>query len=418
MKKNFSKFLLLWSGELISSIGGGLTSFGLGVYVFNETGSAASMALVTLLGFLPTLFLSVPAGVLADRYDRRLLMMIGDGCSALGILYILICMSFGRAGLTQICIGVFVSSVFSALLEPSFRATITDLLTKDEYSKASGLVSLAGSARYLFSPVIAGLLLSVSDIKLLLIIDICTFFLTVMSTAVVRQGLTSVKTGDRTAFIESIREGWSILSSKKGVLILVFVSSLIALFMGMFQILAEPLILSFSDAGTLGVAETICASGMLLSGVILGIRGIKGHYVGILASSLMLSGLFMLGFGLFENTVPICIFGFLFFAMLPFANNCLDYLARTNIPADAQGRAWGMIGFLSQLGYAVAYAISGELADMLGSMDGRGVGRGSAQVIMLSGACLTVIASTLFFPESIRKLERDPNINNKRYLNT
>ena len=91
-KSNFPPFMLLWAGELISGIGGGLTSFGLGVYVFHETGSAASMALVTLLAFLPTLLLSVPAGILADRYDRRLLMMIGDGCSALGILYIWICM--------------------------------------------------------------------------------------------------------------------------------------------------------------------------------------------------------------------------------------------------------------------------------------------------------------------------------------
>ena len=57
--KNFRRFLLLWSGELISSIGGGLTSFGLGVYIFRQTGSAASMALVTLLGFLPTLLLSL-----------------------------------------------------------------------------------------------------------------------------------------------------------------------------------------------------------------------------------------------------------------------------------------------------------------------------------------------------------------------
>ena len=69
----------------MSSIGGGLTSFGLGVYIFKQTGSAANMALITLLAFLPTLLLSVPAGVLADRYDRRLLMMLGDGCSAVGI---------------------------------------------------------------------------------------------------------------------------------------------------------------------------------------------------------------------------------------------------------------------------------------------------------------------------------------------
>ena len=154
-KSNFSKFILLWAGELISGVGGGLTSFGLGVYVFQKTGSAASMALVTLLAFLPTLLFSVPAGVLADRYDRRLLMMIGDGCSALGIFYILVCMRSGEAALYQICIGVFVSAVFSALLEPAYRATVTDLLTKEEYSRAGGMVSIAGSARYLISPVLA-----------------------------------------------------------------------------------------------------------------------------------------------------------------------------------------------------------------------------------------------------------------------
>ena len=67
---NYKKFLLLWSGELISQIGGGLTSFGLGVYVFQKTGSAANMALVTLLAFLPTLLLSVPAGE-SKQKDRR-----------------------------------------------------------------------------------------------------------------------------------------------------------------------------------------------------------------------------------------------------------------------------------------------------------------------------------------------------------
>lgn len=106
---------------------------------FQQTGSAASMALVTLLAFLPTLLLSVPAGVLADRYDRRKLMMVGDGCSALGILYISICMTQDGARFWQIRLGVFISATFSALLEPSYRATVTDLLTKEEYSKASGI---------------------------------------------------------------------------------------------------------------------------------------------------------------------------------------------------------------------------------------------------------------------------------------
>ena len=403
--KNFRKFLLLWTGELISSVGGGLTSFGLGVYIFRQTGSAASMALVTLLGFLPTLLLSVPAGVLADRYDRRLLMMIGDGCSAIGIVYILICMMNGGASLAQICTGVFVSSFFSALLEPSFRATITDLLTKEEYSKASGLVSLAGSARYLFSPVIAGFLLTLSDVRLLLIIDICTFFLTAAGAVVVRKGIGSRAAEKKEAFLQSLKEGWRVLCSNRGVLILVAISSGITLFMGIFQILAEPLILSFADAKTLGVAETICACGMLVSGILLGVKGLKGHYVRTLGLALTAAGLFMFGFGLFENMIPICVFGFLFFAMLPLGNNCLDYLIRTNIPDEAQGRAWGLIGFISQLGYVAAYALSGTAADTLGRISGQGVGRGAAMVIIFAGICLAVTAAAILFPKSVRKLE-------------
>ena len=402
---NLRRFILLWAGELISSIGGGLTSFGLGVYIFQQTGSAASMSLITLLGFLPTLLLSVPAGILADRYDRRLLMMIGDGCSALGILFILICMMKGGASLIQICIGVLISAVFSALLEPAFRATITDLLTKEEYSRAGGLVSLAGSARYLLSPVLAGFLLTISDVKLLLVIDICTFFLTVLCAAAVRRCIGKKTSESKENFLSSIREGWRILQERKGVFFLVLVSSAITLFMGIFQILAEPMVLSFSNARTLGITETICASGMLVSGLILSIRGIRKNFVAIMSISLMMAGIMMIGFSLFEKIYPICFFGFLFFAALPFANNSLDYLTRTNIPDEVQGRVWGLVGFLSQIGYVIAYAVSGIAADELGHWSGYGVGRGSAIVIRMAGGLMSVIAVSMLTIKSIRNLE-------------
>lgn len=404
---NFNKFLLLWAGELISAIGGGLTSFGLGVYVFNRTGSAADMALVTLLAFLPTLLLSIPAGVLADRYDRRLLMMIGDGFSAVGILYILCCMLRGEASLVEICIGVTISSVFSSLLEPSYRATVTDLLSKEEYSRASGMVSLAGSARYLVSPVLAGLLLIVSDIKLLLVIDICTFFLTVICTGVVRKGLTTKKQENRESFIVSFGAGWIAITEKKGVFILIMVASVMTCFMGTLQILAEPLILDFTNSITLGIGETVCACGMLVSSLLLGMRGIKKGYVKMLSISLALAGISMIAFGIKENIYLICASGFLFFAMLPFANNCLDYLVRTNIADELQGRAWGLIGFLSQIGYVAAYGLAGVCADRLARSLHIGVGRGAAMVIMIAGALLTITALLLYPIKSVKELEKD-----------
>ena len=404
-KSNYSKFLLLWSGELISAIGGGLSSFGLGVYVFNLTGSAGSMALVTLLAFLPTLLLSAPAGVLADRYDRRLLMMIGDGLSALGLVYILVCMMTGSAQLYQICIGVFISSVFSSLLEPSYKATVTDLLTKEEYSKASGMVSLAGSARYLISPLLAGLLLEVGSIQLLLTIDICTFFLTLACTAVVRSGLETKISGAAEPFWTSFRDGWQTVTEKQGVLVLIIVSSVMTCFMGAIQILSEPMILSFTDSRTLGIGETVCAVGMLVSSILLGVKGISGKYVLTLCVSLAAAGAAMIGFGGWENIYIICTFGFLFFFMLPLANNCLDYLVRTNIEADKQGRAWGLISFLSQIGYVVAYGTAGILADRIAAVRNISVGRGAAQVIMISGILLMATAAALYYFKSVRDLE-------------
>jgi len=405
-KNNYGKFLLLWAGELISSIGGGLTSFGLGLYIFQKTGSAADMAMLTLLGFLPALVLKIPAGVLADRYDRRLLMMIGDGLSGLGVLFILICMLTGEAALWQIYLGTTISSVFSALLEPSYTATITDLLTKEQYSKANGLVSMAGSARYLFSPVIAGFLLAASDIKLILIIDICTFFLTVVAAAVVKSSIKTSKPSNPEPFFKSMKEGWQAVSGNKGLLVLVIVSSLICLFMGVFQVLGEPFVLSFADSKTLGIVETAAASGMLVTSIILGIKGIKKNFARVLSLGLAVSGVGMALFAVTQNVYIICAFGFVFFAALPFANNCLDYLVRINIPSELQGRAWAFLGFISQLGYVAAYALSGITADAVGKLTGKGVGGGSSVTIICSGICLVIVALSMLGIRKIKELEK------------
>lgn len=419
-RKLFRKFILLWSGQLISAIGSGITSFGLGVYVFEQTGKASAMALVTLLAFMPSLFLSPVAGVLADRYDRRLLMVLGDSLSTIGLIFILICMLSGEAQLWQICVGVTISSVFSSLLDPAYKATVTDLLTEEEYTRASGFVQVAGSAKYLISPIIAGFLLTVSDIKLLLVIDICTFFVTVTSTLTVRKGLISKKYDQVKSFIREFKDGWGAVSESRGVLVLVITSSVMTFFLGFMQTLSMPMILAFSNSSVLGTLVTIIASGMLVSSVIIGFLPIKKSFVKILSISLFCAGLFMAVFGLRENTVLLCIAGFLFFAMLPFANTTLDFLIRTNIENSIQGRAWSLIGLVSQLGYVAAYALSGVLADYVftpllvkggvladsvGKITGTGIGRGTGLLIIIAGILLCVTSVILYNLKSVKKLE-------------
>lgn len=416
----FRKFSLLWAGEFISAIGSGLTSFGLGIYVYQMTGKASTMALVTLLAFFPSLILGVPAGVLADRYDRRLLMLIGDSFSAIGLVLILIFMTLGKANLAIICIGVTISSIFSALMELAYKATVSDLLTEDQYVKASGMVQIAASSKYLIAPIIAGFLLTIADIKLLLIIDICTFFVTVVTITVVRKGLDAKKVEHSETMISELLEGWRYLKNNKGIVILIITTALISFFMGFIQTLSTPLILAFANSATLGTGETVIASGMLVSSILIGIMKVKGHYHRMLFLGLAFNGFFMLLYGMKANIIYIGITGFLFFATLPFANTGLECLIRCNLDNNVQGRVWGLIGFISQSGYIFSYAFCGLLADYVftpllrkdgalagnvGKIYGTGEGRGIGLLISLAGFVIMLLSLVLARSKKVKALD-------------
>ena len=114
---------LLVLGSFINSLGTGLSAFGLAVVVLRVYGTASSVAAVQMSAFAPIVLLAPLAGVLADRYDRRLMMMIGDAGSILGLGVILTALSSPRPSLGWICAGAVISSCLAALTEPALRAT-------------------------------------------------------------------------------------------------------------------------------------------------------------------------------------------------------------------------------------------------------------------------------------------------------
>jgi len=145
--KDFRRFLIIWLGQLFSAIGSGLTAFALGVFVFQKTQSATSYSLIILFSFLPTFILLPFGGVLADRLERKKMMIVGDAGAITGVLFILLVMLWGSLELWHIYFGVAVSSVFAAIHNPAYKAAVSDLVTEKLYSRASGLIQLAGSAQ-------------------------------------------------------------------------------------------------------------------------------------------------------------------------------------------------------------------------------------------------------------------------------
>ena len=414
--KNFYK---LWLGELISNIGSGMTAFALSVYVYEKTGSVSYVSLITLLSFMPSIILSPIGGLLADRYDRRLLMIIGDLFSGLGLVYILWSIQTGEKSIVPIFIGITFSSIFTSLLEPSYRATLTDILEEENYAKASGLIQAAGSAKYLISPVIAGMILSVADIRVILLLDILTFITTCLMIFLVRKSMNSETQNYKKDSFKGLLEGLFIIKENRGVYFLVIIMFFVCFFMGFIQILIRPMILALSSVKTAGMMESLCAAGLLIGSLWIGIAGIKKNYSKILAVACFFCGIFMSMTGVNENLAIIGISTFLFFSTLPFMNSCADVLVRVSVPNELQGRVWGLISLITQMGTVAAYIISGIMADYvfepmfnkngilvenIGIIIGTGKGRGIGFMLILSGMGMLIMAIVIWKNREIREV--------------
>ena len=419
------KFMIIWLGELISCIGSGMTAFAVSIYVYELTGSATWVSITALLANLPTILMNPVGGILADRYDRRSMMILGDSFSALGLLFIFICIITGNISAVSILIGITVSSIFVGLLEPAYKATVTDLVSENDYAKASSLVQIAGSSKYLISPVVAGLILSVADIKAILLIDIATILITVVATASVRNSVKVIKKyNDGFNFFKEFKVGIKCISQDKGVSSLVVLMAFMCFFVAFIQTLMTPMILAFADSKTLGIMESVSAVGMLIGSVVIGILNIKKSFTRILIISLMAAGVFMSMTGTTTNIWLIMSYSILFFTALPFINTCADVLIRSRIPNEVQGRAWGIISVLTQLGYVVAYAVCGILADYvfgpmlmengifagsIGRFIGIGEGRGIGLMFIITGITMFLFALVFSFKRSFKMMEGSSN---------
>lgn len=425
MNKNngFKAFLIIWLGQLISSIGSGLTSFGLNIYVFKQTQSVLACSIVTLCAFLPMVLLTPFSGVLADKFSRKNLMLIGDSFSAICLLVLLLIIITKNDNVTLICICVFCSAIFSSLMDPAYKSTLTDLLTVDQFSKAGGLIQLASAAKFLISPIIAGIIIKFGGINTILLIDICTFFFTLFSVVVAGKQMKKsqqLNKDSKLDFFKDFVEGWKSLTQNHGVVVLMFLSTLITFYIGMIETLLTPMLLELTDSSTLGVITSVSAIGMLATSILLGVKGIRNGYVRLLSIGFAIMGCMIGVVGCVTNLVMIAVLGFLFFAMIPVINTCIDVLLRSNLDNETQGREWGLISFVTQIGYIFAYGISGVLADYVfnpmlrsegslansvGKIVGTGSERGIAFMMIICGLSMIVLSIIIYRNKTMKAVE-------------
>ena len=400
---------LLVLGSFINSLGTGLSAFGLAVVILRTYGTASSVAAVQMSAFAPIVLLAPLAGVLADRYDRRLMMMTGDAGSILGLGVILTALSSPQPSLAWICAGAIISSCLAALTEPALRASVTDLVSEEDYVRSSGLLQLASAAKYLLAPAAAGFLTPLVGPRGLLLLDASTCLVTVACTVTVRRALAAEgphRVTPRQGEDHNVMAGWLTIASQPALRTLVILMTLATLAIGVVQVLLKPILLPTVSTAEMGVVETVAATGMLV-GAALVTAWKSAQPTTLLAAGLAGTGAAMALLPVGPGAWWVAACGFLIFACLPLSQAGAEVLVRTRVDNAQQARTWGTISLVTQMGYLVAYLCSGVLVDhvlqpllepgqslstSLGSVVGTGSGRGAALLVGLMGAVMALVA--------------------------
>ncbi|MBF0696159.1 MFS transporter [Actinomyces bowdenii] len=414
---------ILLIGVLINSVGTGMTAFGLGVFAYQLQGTATAVALVQLCAFAPIILLAPLAGALADRFDRRLMMAIGDGGSVLGLGVVLAALSSPSPRLEVILAGVTASSCLAALTEPALRASITDLVPAEDHVRSAGLLQAATAARYLVSPFLAGALLPLVGLRALLVMDAATCLVTVTCSVVVMRTLraaiasgSAAAAGSAEARASAPAEpegaaghllgGWRAVLHHPGLRTIVGLMTVMTLAIGTVQVLLKPILLPHVDAAAMGRVETLAATGILAGAALVTLLS-RARPTTLLSAGTAATGAAMVLLSLRSWTWWVALSGFAVFAALSLCQAGAETLVRRSVAADHQARVWGVISLVTQLGYLAAYLSVGALSDAvlepllrptgalapsIGALLGTGQGRGAALMVALAGLGTIVLA--------------------------
>jgi DHA3 family macrolide efflux protein-like MFS transporter len=414
-------FMLIWFGQTVSSFGSSLTAFALGIWVYQTYHSVTQFGLVLLLATAPTIFLSPLAGALADRWNRRNLMLASDIGAAIGPLGAALLYWTGHLEAWHVYAATALTSVCTTFRWPAYSAAIPQLVPKDELNRANGMVQTSFSVSELVAPLIAGsLLLGLVGLTGVLLVDFATFLVGIVTLVMARVPDLATAREAEPSLWRDAGYGWVYLRARQGLLSLLFFFALTNLNLGFLQELITPLVLSFSSERALGVIATISGTGMLFGGLLMASGKGPRRLVRAILIGTLLQGVVLMFSGLRPSAVLITAAGFAFLFFFPISTTCSQTLWQRKVAPEVQGRVFAMRQMIAMSSLPVAYLVGGPLSDRLftpllmpggalatsvGHLIGTGRGRGVALFIMTLGALNVLIAIGGFLYSPLRQVE-------------
>jgi MFS family permease len=423
LERGLKKFMTIWIGQTLSLFGSSLTEFGLSVWVYQQTGSPSQFGFMIATALIPFIVFSPLGGIMADRYDRRKVMFIGDIISGLSIFTLVLLFISDAIEVWHIFIVAFVGSIGMAFQLPAYSTLIPQMVKKEDYVRANGLLNISEGLSQIIAPAIAGLLLTLVGLGVILIIDMSTLLFSLYCLWRSKYIILEVELDQDNkpkripiglvSFVEALQY----LKNRPFILLLIALFSVNNVVFGLVETLLAPYMLKFANPQLYGLMLSIGSIGMVVGSIIITIWNKIKHkmliiliFNGILGISLSLLG--------FESgLVVMSIILFVAFFCVPFIDVPAESILQTKVPHSLQGRVFSirnqieysgvplgaiLAGVLAERVFEPSMSLGGDLTFYFGWLLGAGPGRGIALLFFLSGVLMLAATIIIYSRKNIR----------------
>lgn len=386
---------LLLSGQLVSQVGDKCYMLALSLLVLETTGSAGKMGIVLFAGMLPTVVTGFFAGVVVDRVNRKVIIVMMDFFRSVIVLAVSLLYAYGFLGFGMIIVSQVLLSLCAALFNPAIPSVIPMIVEPDQLTRANAKTRFVSGISSISGPFMGGILVSMYGYGMVFFINAFSY----AASAVFESFMAIPPThrGHGETFRTALKKGYHYIHSDRKLLIILFMVFLIHFFIGSIEVAIPVISASIPGNGpvTMGYIQAAFGTGAVIMAMVLSYSGIDGREARSLFSSVAGMGVILLLIGIsgsagFSTAVFLVLF-FFFGLSVILAGTGFQSLVQKISSVEMLGRVFGIAGSVGNFSIPFAMLVYGFLLDRFSC----------SLILRISGAVILLI--TLVFARTYQK---------------
>ena len=421
---NLRTFYTLTITQVLSLIGSRMTHVAIGIRVFNDTGNSTPLLLASFFASLPLMVAGSLAGVLADRWPRKTVLILSDAGQAVGTLLLLFSFLSGRFALWHLYALSFLQGLLGMLQRPAMDASVTMLVPEGHRDRANAIRQITGPAAGMVAPVIAGAVYGAVGVSGVIAIDLVTFFVAIAVVVLVRipqPPPTAEGQARRGSILGELWVGLGFLWQRKVLLALMCYAALLNFLMSGPMNLNTPYIMTLTGSeALLGMLLGVLNLGIVVGGVAMGIWGGTRPRIHGIMLGLLFRAAWMVIYGIARTPPLLGLALFFVFFTTVLVDASFMSILQQKVPPDMQGRVFALLTQMMYIANPLSLLLTGPLVDrvlepavggpgwgtvapLVGSQAGSGMGL----LMVIAGAAIFFLTAGVYALPKTRSVERD-----------